>query len=642
MGNRFIKHILFVIVLLCQFTSKLSANDREILVINSYSPDFDWSVSAIQGIKSTVLENFPMAEFKVRYLNSEMFPNMEEWLDYIPKKIYRTEKDNPIAIVLISDEAWLAYQLYYSKQFEGVPVFLCFVKPQTICVENFIENREVEDYVVYSTSDLMKKYPSTGVFREVNIEGTIDLMQRVVKDMNRIVLLGDRRYYASYVRYVLDRYVRDNALTYSVDNYLVGDMTKEDLLADLSTLTKTTGVLLSMWQDGTHSYSYTRDNTYRKMSDNLSVPIFLTIDLGLSTGNFLGGVFLDSYFLGEKTGNQIVRFLRGRSVHSIEIETYKGKIPQVNWEVAKSFGVNKEELPENTSFRFSSKKLSERINPLVLYLVVSFLIVILIIIWVFIQRRLYNKSIKELKNKYDNLMLELSCSEAKVDEFRAYRANVESKTEIFLLNLQNELNSAYLKREKNSQWLSTLDLDEANRENLTLLRQSIYELDQIKDVGIDVIRLDSVPCDLVIENVDLSALCQELIGGLSISCNGDVMLSFLNLDPLFFVKTDASLLRKMINALLLNSIRLCLKGEIVLSCRRVGDNVMIGIEHLGEFRSIRESQLINSSEGSHNNNVGLSVIYARVISRYLKSAVVVGDGLSAYTIIIPVDYDSLV
>ncbi|MGL4993484.1 MAG: sensor histidine kinase [Bacteroidales bacterium] len=647
MVNRFVKHILLLIILFFQFNLKLSANEREVLIINSYSPDFDWAVSAIHGVKSTVLENFPMAEFKVRYLNSEMFPNMQEWLDYIPKKIYRTETDKPVAIVLISDEAWLAYQLYYSKQFEGVPVFLCFVKPETICVENFTEGRSVEDYVVYPTLDLMNNYPSTAVFREVNIEGTVDLMERVVKGMDRIVLLGDKRYYASYIRYALDKYAKESNLNYTIENYIVGEMSKDNLLNQLSSLPKTTGVLLSMWQDGTHSYSYTRDNTYRKMSDNVNVPIFLTIDMGLNTGNFLGGVFLDSYFLGEKTGSQLVKLLRGRSIRSIDVETYTGKVPQVNWEVARSFGISKHELPDNTSFRFFPKKFTERISRELLIIVVSLIIVILVLIFALIFRKRYLSSYSKLKHEYDNLVLELSCCEAKIEESKLYREHIEHQTTIFLANMEYAIKKEMARLNSRYSWLSTLDFDVEQRRNLRGIDVSKNRFEYISNEGLELISLDSISVEPAIETLNLSTLCQEIIDDLLLICEDDVRLSFINLDPLFTVRSDRYLLGRMIESLLSHSIRMCNNGEIVLSCRRVSDNVMIGIKCIGDFdRMSLDDVSINKTDNiiTEADCVGLAVLFSKVVARYIKAAVVLEDveSTEVFTIVIPVDYDTLV
>ncbi|MGL4412333.1 MAG: hypothetical protein ACRCTF_09510 [Bacteroidales bacterium] len=648
MKNRLIRQILFVVLLLCQFHMKLSANEREILVINSYSPDFDWSVSAIQGIRSKVLENFPMAEFKVRYLNSEMFPDMNEWLDYIPKKIYRTEKDDPLAIVIVSDEAWLAYQLYYSKQFEGVPIFLCFVKPETICLDNFTENRDVKDYVVYPTSEIMKRYPSTAVMREINLEGTVDLMNRVVKDMDRIVLLGDRRYYASYVRYLLDRESKEHNWNYQIDNIVVGDLSKDSLLSQLGELPSSTGVLLSMWQDGSHSYTYTRDNTYRKMSDNLNVPIFLTVDLGLSTGNFLGGVFLDPYFFGEKTGGQIVKYLRGLSIHSIDIETYTGKVPQVNWEVAKGFGVKMEEFPDDTYFRFTPKRLADKISGEILFIIIAILTILLLGICILLIKRRCRKEIIGLKNAYDNKILELSCAEAKIAEQIIYRQERELDRDIFLANFEVETNRAISNIYSNFEWLEDVDFNQEQKHKLKLIDSAISQIDDVANEVIELIRMDSSPVELDICNVALSSICQEIIDDLAKRCRKGVKLSFLNLDPLFSVRGDQKMLRRMINSLVAHSIRICNSGEVVLSCRRGGENVFIELKYQGDFQTELTEDVRPMRFGDlleEQLSVGLAVLYTKVVAKHIKAAVSIGDkdsGSDVYTIVIPVDYDALV
>lgn len=598
----------------------------------------------IQAIREKVGENFPSIEVKVRYLNAEHFPDLKEWIENIPTEIYRTSKEPPLAIVLISDEAWLAYQHYYAQQFPEVPVFLCGVKPHTLSLDYFLGSEPLQESHVSLTSQLMKSYPSTGVLRQVNLKGTVELMQRVVKEMDRVVLFGDKRYYASYIRYLMQLESKQNRWNYAIDNIIVGDAPIDSVMEQLGHLSNTTGFLLSIWQDGSHGYSYNQENTYRWMSDKLQVPIFLTVDLGLESGSFFGGVFSDSYLYGEKTGNQLVTLLRGSSIHGIELETLSTDTPQVNWEVAEKFGIATHELPLNTFFRKMPAKLSEQIGAKEFFGSVTILLLALVALLNYRRLLKSRRNRAVVQHECDMKQVKIGSLQAKIEEFQGNQLEREVERDIFLANFELEttraLNTIYQKVEQRL-------IRSNNPQPVLALNEWKMEFIRLEDIAnevIDLVRMESSPAVVHLKQVNLAEVCEELVTSMRGRCEEGVALTFVNLDPLFTIQTDEVLLHKMIQALIAHSIRICHSGEILLSCRRVASDVKIELKHIGDFNnSVTDEERPTRYDGLTDEeiNVGLSVLFARVLGSHIQAVIATEPtscGGELYCVTLPVNY----
>ncbi|MEG1405616.1 MAG: hypothetical protein RSC34_03280, partial [Alistipes sp.] len=273
------KHWILALVFCFSGLSAFPINVNRILIIDSYGVDYQWSNSIIDGLNFKLKDTYPGIELNVEYLSSELFADTDSWKMKMNTILNTYQNTPPAVIIFISDEAWMTYNSVNTTRLGDVPLLLCAVKPHTISID---------------------QYNATGVLREMNVTGYIDLMQQMLPKMDRMTLITDNRFYGIYTRLMFEEAVQKNYTNYPVEYLDARFLCTDSLFKRLPKISHTSGVLLTSWLTGEHGFEYSKDYTYKEMSNTLQTPIFVTNNIGLEKGCFLGGYFNRAEFWGEQ------------------------------------------------------------------------------------------------------------------------------------------------------------------------------------------------------------------------------------------------------------------------------------------------------------------------------------------------------
>lgn len=557
---------LMIVILLCLTQLKAFSANNKILVLSSYGSDYQWSNAIIDGLTQRLKEEYPSVELSREFLSSELLDDIETWGEKVSILLRTYRKNPPKAIVLISDEAWMAYQDADVSFFKDIPLVLCAVKPHTIRTSDFLANIDSLRLSHFtSTVEVMNGQNATGVLREMNIPGYLSLISNLIKGLDRYVFITDSRFYGVYTRLLLQQEVEKIGLKIPVEYIDARFVTTDSLLARLPHIPPTAGVLLTSWLTGEYGFEASKDYIYSYMENKLRTPIFITNNIGLEKEYFLGGYFNEASFWGIETADVLIDILGGKSPAEIKPKIFHDHQCNISWKVFNHYKLDAEKLPSRVVYYNRPESFFVTYK----YYIIGFSIVFFIFILFYLYtlrsniklqsaQRLLLKSIAEtkaanceLEKTHENLVVALHKAEES-DRLKS----------AFLANMSHEIRTPLNAIVGFSGVIVEIDSKEERAEYAVLIqRNSDLLLQLISDI-LDLSKIEAGALDLIFNPVDALGICTDVVTSLQFKCKEGVKLRLsesLSSMPLY---TDSNRLMQVLLNLVNNAIKFTSEGHI--------------------------------------------------------------------------------
>ncbi|MCQ4873064.1 ATP-binding protein [Butyricimonas paravirosa] len=311
------------VVLLLFFGTNLFAEEREsddyILVISSYSSRYPWPKVIENAFRVGVAKEVKSVSIYSEYLNCDRFSSPETWLETMRLVIKNHASQPPKLVVLIADEAWMAYRKAYSGQWGDVKVLLAGVKDWGIDFDRYVNKRDltVNDFI--ETAELCERYNATGLTERVGVSGTVDMMKRLFPDMKNVVVIGDNCFFGIFSTLLANRFIPKD---HPELNYIALDgrfMTTDSLYKRLQSLPEDSGILLASWLQDMEGHTTEFDAVNAKILELGEKPVFMLSDWGGKRSWSMGGCYTSSVNYGQSLADIAVRLLEGESPRDIPL-----------------------------------------------------------------------------------------------------------------------------------------------------------------------------------------------------------------------------------------------------------------------------------------------------------------------------------
>ncbi|WP_300701583.1 ATP-binding protein [Bacteroides sp.] len=511
-------------------------------------------------------EKHPSIEFSREFLSSEMLEDSDSWGNKMSVLLSNYKKKPPLAIILVSDEAWMGYQDADVSAFKDVPLILCAVKPHSISISDFAAKRDslhLSDFT--PTIELMKKYRATGVIREMNVPGYLSLMENLISDLNRFVFITDSRFYGVYTHLLLQQEAERSYPKIPVESIDGRFVNTDSLLSLLPTIPSTAGVLLTSWLTGEYGFEFSKDYLYSSMENKLATPIFITNDIGLEKENFVGGYYNDASFWGYKTADQLLAVINGAMPENLKPEIYYDSQCQIAWKVFQHYGLDSNKLPAKVDF-FNAPEPFWSIYKYYIVAIISVFLVILLFYYYTLRsnfklqqaQRLLLNSVNEseaandkLKKTQDELIVALHKAEES-DRLKS----------AFVANMSHEIRTPLNAIVGFSGVLDEVDTKEEREEYVDLIRRNSDLLLQLLSDILDLSRIEAGVLEFTFGKTDAHKVCNNVVVSLANKCRSGVKLY---LDPSVDsmpLSTDVNRLMQVLINLVNNAIKFTSKGSI--------------------------------------------------------------------------------
>ncbi|HET8730307.1 MAG TPA: ABC transporter substrate binding protein [Moraxellaceae bacterium] len=308
-----------------------------VLLLNSYHPQFAWAAQLTQGVQEAFEGKIPPENLHVEYLDGRRMVDDPEYLVKLKALLkYKYARFKP-DVVIASDD--YAYDLVVTSRDElfgpDTPVVFCGVN-------------------VFDPSRLVGKKHFTGLLEGMEIEGNLDLIQRLQPDVERIVMLADRTTFgermASEARRV--QALRKSARPPGPRLELWDNYTQDELWHRLDELPPHSAVLML-------AIHQTRDGRYFSFAEHLPLvgaharaPVYGMWGALMVGNGAIGGLMNDPHQHGHAAAEVALRVLNGTPADRIPIQPKSDFTPQFDYRLLREFNIDLSRLPPGSRLFF--------------------------------------------------------------------------------------------------------------------------------------------------------------------------------------------------------------------------------------------------------------------------------------------------
>ena len=579
------KHIMLLLIMfLVMHNEKIyAAENREILFISSYSPNFITFKDQIKGIETALGDKYNL---QVQYMNcTSDNSRVDESNFYNLLKYSISSYKNLEGILLGDDEALEFYIKYKDDLFKDIPVSFFGMSN-----EKNINTAIKFDNVV-------------GVKEKESLDETIKLIENYHKNVENIIIIdNDYRVINSF--YNNKDYLKyDN---FNFKNLITKEFNIDEFKNKLDHIDKNSAIisLYPIHFKDVQWLDYKDVNTIIKDNTN-NIPIYTCLNYGITDG-VIGGKVINLYNHSKLATEMLLKVINGENLNNKYINDDRPNDYIFDYNLLKQYDININSLPINSiiinnPIDIIKKNKGIFINILILLLGLTSIIITLISYIKY--RKKYEKSIIEAKNM-------------------AEEANMLKSH--FISNISHELKTPITVIMSVIQVLQIKDTDDFSNKNIQIIDNNCKRLLRLINNIIDMEKFDSNEITLDLKNVNMVSLIDDIVESIEpYAKSKDLSIIFdPHLEELY-MSIDCPKIERVLLNLLSNAIKFSYNcGVIYISLYKDNDNNAVitfkdyglgisekNLKNIFDRFTQVDNTMTRSNEGS---GIGLSIAHSFV------------------------------
>ena len=343
-------------------TSSPPGDKRDyVLIINSYNESSSWGWEIITDITARI-EQIENLEVYVEHMNTLLMDQQSDLDNFRTNLSREYGKNPPRMLIYIGAPAFIMRDFAEKEWGKGIPSIICaeedFIGPD----KYYVSKRAIPHSERIPLRELGGEYNLTLLYAPIYLEQTIELMRRMIPEMNRLVFVRDGRYinqqYEDELRKLLDTDYPGMRFT----SYKASNMSVDQLLDSLNvTDTRHTGVLFSSWH-------YTRNiagnteitaNPFKIIASS-TAPLFALWPSSVKNSGVVGGFTYDVSVYNRQIIKTFNTILEGRQPRDIPFYTPTDAHPTFNYPAMLRNKISPEICPPDSVFIDKPETFAER------------------------------------------------------------------------------------------------------------------------------------------------------------------------------------------------------------------------------------------------------------------------------------------
>lgn len=225
-------------------TSSPPGDKREyVLIINSYNESSSWSWEIITDITARI-EQIENLEVYVEHMNMLLMDQQSDLDNFRANLAREYGKNPPRMLIYIGAPAFTMRDFAEKEWGKGIPSIICaeedFIGPD----KYYVSKQAIPHSERIPLRKLNGEYNLTLLYAPIYLEQTIELMRRMIPEMNRLVFVRDGRYINQQYEEELSKLLQTDYPGMRFTSYKASNMSVDQLLDSLNvTDTRHTGVL---------------------------------------------------------------------------------------------------------------------------------------------------------------------------------------------------------------------------------------------------------------------------------------------------------------------------------------------------------------------------------------------------------------
>jgi len=599
------RKFVILILLLSTIAGHCFSQNHNVLILNSYHSTMEWAENTIKGIQKG-FERDKGINLYIEYLDSKRnnYRGYSElFYNYLKNKYHNKE----ISVIIANDNNALDFlEKYKNSLFPSVPVVLTGI-------------------------NVTRKYPEnyTSIQEKIDFWNNLKLIKRIHPDISELYVVSDETITGKLLRKEIIKKLEESEI--KISSTFIRDYTLTELKDKISGLEKGSIVFLTVFSKDRKGNYYSFEKVIRELSSVSEVPIYGPWEFYLGKG-LTGGKIVSGYQHGKLAANYASRIIKGTDLSELPVKqgpsTYKFDYNQL-----KKHGISKSQLPEDSviinepyDYIYEHKRMFIFIG----------IVIILLFITIFILIR-YNR-VKQARIKDQQIYLEkIEKANLKLEKARQEAEKANRLKTSFLANISHEIRTPLNAITGFSKLLvegkSVSDFDTRKKYVDLIKVNSQILLNLINDI-IDLSKIETGQLVLNYSDFDLNQLMKDLE---EVTLNElkkkekskiDLLVEMDVKKENFFIRSDESRLRQVLNNLIQNAVKFTHKGHIVIGYKVKEKELLFYVKDTGIGIDQADKEIIfeRFNQGKdvirkHMGGTGLGLSISKEIIQRMKGEI---------------------
>ena len=313
----FLGLFLFIEGFLLSVLARTETTNKEVLVLNSINFNLPWAKNFYWCIHDALQKQGISA--KAESLSVPALANKME-ADAVVTHLREKYPVAPAAIVLIGDPGWIVCRELFDDVWKDVPVIVTNARDRLpASLDVLLSHAPLTETNSVPGEEWRRGYNLTLLKQHYYVKETVELIYKLIPDMQRLAFISDDRYISEETRRDVKEAVEENFPDLRLDLLSTTQLSTEMLLDTLHSYKPNTGIIYYSWFEShnENDNNYLFDHIQEIITNFTPSPLFLLSPENLSNNTFAGGYYVSTESFCDSLLEILNRILNGEQARNI-------------------------------------------------------------------------------------------------------------------------------------------------------------------------------------------------------------------------------------------------------------------------------------------------------------------------------------
>lgn len=543
----FLSIFLFIEGFLLSVSARTEITNKEVLVLNSINFNLPWAKNFYWCIHDALQKQG--ISVKAESLSVPALVNKME-ADAVVTHLREKYPVAPAAIVLIGDPGWIVCRELFDDVWKDVPVIVTNARDRLpASLDVLLSHAPLTETNSVPGEEWRRGYNLTLLKQHYYVKETVELIYKLIPDMQRLAFISDDRYISEETRRDVKEAVEENFPDLRLDLLSTTQLSTEMLLDTLHSYKPNTGIIYYSWFEShnENDNNYLFDHIQEIITNFTPSPLFLLSPENLSNNTFAGGYYVSTESFCDSLLEILNRILNGEQARNIPGGVGGEGNSYLCYPVLKSYNIPSSRYPDDAVYIDKPQTFFQQHYVKIIASSVFLLLLIAAIVYY----------IRILRKAY-------SCLSEAVE--KAEQANQLKSA--FLANMSHEIRTPLNAIVGFSNMLPHTEDPVEMREYADIIETNTDLLLQLINDILDLSKIEAGTFDFYPSSIDVNQTMEEIEQSMQLRLkNSDVTLAFTERLPgcLFYI--DKNRLIQLLANFVNNAIKFTQTGTICMGYR---------------------------------------------------------------------------
>ena len=313
----FLSIFLFIEGFLLSVSARTETTNKEVLVLNSINFNLPWAKNFYWCIHDALQKQG--ISVKAESLSVPALANKME-ADAVVTHLREKYSVAPAAIVLIGDPGWIVCRELFDDVWKDVPVIVTNARDRLpASLDVLLSHAPLTETNSVPGEEWRRGYNLTLLKQHYYVKETVELIYKLIPDMQRLAFISDDRYISEETRRDVKEAVEEHFPDLRLDLLSTTQLSTEMLLDTLHSYKPNTGIIYYSWFEShnENDNNYLFDHIQEIITNFTPSPLFLLSPENLSNNTFAGGYYVSTESFCDSLLEILNRILNGEQARNI-------------------------------------------------------------------------------------------------------------------------------------------------------------------------------------------------------------------------------------------------------------------------------------------------------------------------------------